>query len=52
MKEYLERLSAAQDRFDWAVDPKDIDAAIYELQSAEISLDSYVEKQKENEEFV
>ena len=51
MKEYLERLSAAQDRFEWAVDPKDVDAAICELKSAELALEKHIEDEK-NAEFV
>ena len=46
MKEYVERLHAAQRHFDWAVDPKDVDAAIYELKSAELSLSNYVGRRK------
>ena len=48
MKEYVERLHAAQRHFDWAVDPKDVDAAIYELKSAELSLSNYVGRRKQN----
>ena len=46
MKEYIERLEAAQRYFDWAVDPDDVDAAVYELKSAELSLSKYVERRK------
>ena len=47
MKEYLERLEAARTRFEWAMEPQDIDAAIYELKSAELSLSSEVVEAKE-----
>ena len=47
MKEYLERLEAARTRFEWATDPQDVDAAIYELKSAELSLSSKVMEEKE-----
>ena len=50
MKEYIERLNVAQAHFDWATDPEEVDAAIYELKSAELSLSNYVKSQKKEEE--
>ena len=49
MKEYLERLEAARTRFEWATEQKDIDAAIYELKSAELSLSNKVIEEKERD---
>lgn len=46
MKEYVERLNAAQRHFDWATEPDEVDAAIYELKAAELSLSNYVERRK------
>ena len=46
MKEYVERLHAAQRHFDWAVEPGEVDAAIYELKAAELSLSEYVGRRK------
>lgn len=50
MKEYIERLNAAQSRFDWATDPEEVDVAIYELQAAELAVSHYVKGQKKEEE--
>lgn len=46
MKEYVKRLNIAQAHFDWATDPDVVDAAIYELQSAEIAMSHYVKEEK------
>lgn len=50
MNEYIERLKAAQDKFDWATDPAEVDVAIYELQAAELAVSNYVKGQKKEEE--
>ena len=50
MKGYVERLEIAQNHFDWASSPGEVDAAIYELQAAELLLSNYVGKVKEDEE--
>ena len=50
MKGYVEKLEIAQNHFDWASSPGEVDAAIYELQAAELLLSNYVEKVKEDEE--
>lgn len=50
MKEYIDRLAAAQRYFDWAVDPLDVDAAIFALKAAELALSSYVKSFKKNRE--
>lgn len=50
MNEYIERLKAAQDKFDWATDPAEVDVAIYELQAAELAMSNYVKGQKKEEE--
>ena len=47
MKEFVDRLRVAQDHFDWAVDPTEVDAAIYELNAAERALAHYMECQRE-----
>lgn len=55
MKEYVDRLEIAQNHFDWASSPGEVDAAIYELKAAELSISNYVEKlkeEKETEKFV
>ena len=50
MQEYIERLNAAQTKFDWATDPEDVDVAIYELKAAELAMSNYVKGQKKEEE--
>ena len=45
MEWYVARLEIAQNHFDWARTPSEIDAAIYELQAAELMLSNYVAKQ-------
>lgn len=54
MKEYVERLEAAQSRLDWATKPKEVDSAIFEIIAAETALAVYVEERKmeENVDFV
>jgi len=49
MREYLERLYAAQRHFNWAVDPVDVDAAIYEWKAAELAMSQYIKREKKNE---
>ena len=51
MKEYVNRLDAAQTKFDWATEPEEIDVAIYELKAAELAMSNYV-KEKKKEEVV
>lgn len=51
MKEYINRLDAAQTKFDWAVTPEEVDVAIYELKAAELNVSNYV-KEKKKEEVV
>lgn len=46
MKEYVERLEVAQNHFDWASNPEEVDIAIYELNAAERALAHYVEEKK------
>jgi hypothetical protein len=50
MRGYIDRLEIAQNHFDWASSPGEVDAAIYELQAAELLLSNYVEKVKEEKE--
>lgn len=47
MREYMDRLEIAQNHFDWASDPAEVDIAIYELNAAERALAHYMERQKE-----
>lgn len=49
MKDYVKLLDIAQAHFDWATDPEAIDAAIYELQAAEIAMSHYVKGMKKEE---
>ena len=51
MKGYIDKLEIAQNHFDWASSPGEVDAAIYELQAAELLLSNYVGKVKEDEEI-
>lgn len=50
MKEFVERLAIAQNHFDWARNPGEVDAAIYELNAAEQWINNYV-KQSRKDEF-
>lgn len=50
MKEYINRLDAAQTKFDWAVTPEEVDVAIYELKAAELNVSNYVKEKKKEEE--
>ena len=50
MKEYLDRIEAAECRLNWATDQGEIDAAIYELKSAEVSLSNFFRREQEKEE--
>lgn len=49
MTEYLEKLNMAQNHFDWADSPEEVDIAIYELKAAELSLSNFLRLQKEEE---
>lgn len=47
MREFVDRLKVAQNHFDWASCPEEVDIAIYELNAAERALAHYMERQKE-----
>ena len=49
MEKYIERLNIAQSHFDWAIDPEEVDVAIYELQAAELAMSRYVKELKKYE---
>ena len=46
MKEFVDRLEIAQNHFDWASSPVEVDIAIYELAAAELAISNYVDKEK------
>ena len=52
MKEYVTRLEIAQNHFDWASCPEEVDIAIYELNAAERALGYCVEEEKKKQDVV